>query len=90
MRLSEIDDVDKSALILKGVRYDFTDRINIGVSALEVVGNSTYRRNLLKDDVSIYLEDIEIFLNENFPNNDSDVIAAKYIYAKLQNIKNKL
>lgn len=90
MRLNEIEDIDKSALRLKGIRYEFSDHFNIVVHALRVVGNSIYRKNLLKDDINIYLEEITIFLNEKFPDNDTDVINAKDIYSKLLDIKNRL
>ena len=90
MRLNEIDDVDKSALRLKGNRYEFTDHLDIVICAINAVGNSIYRRNLLKNDIDIYLDEITVFLNEQFPDNDPDVINAKDIYAKLLDIKNKL
>jgi hypothetical protein len=90
MRLNEIEDVDKSALKLKGVRYEFAEHVNIVVYALNIVGNSIYRKNLLNDDIDIYLEEIKIFLNEGYPDSDSDVINAKDIYSKLLEIKNKL
>jgi hypothetical protein len=90
MRLNEIDDADKSALRLKGTRYEFTDHLDIVTYAINIVGNSAYRRNLLKNDIDIYLNEITIFLNEQFPDNDPDVINAKDIYIKLIDIKNKL
>lgn len=77
MRLNEIDNIDKSDLSLKGIKYDFTEHLNIVSYAINVIGSSSYRRNLLKDDIDIYLNDITIFLNEGFPVNDIDVINAK-------------
>jgi hypothetical protein len=86
----KINDIDKSSLILKGIKYDFTEDLNIVLSALHIVGNSIHRRKLLGDDIIIYLRNIEIFLNQGFSDNDPDIIEARDIFNKLQNIKNQL
>lgn len=90
MKLSEIEDIDKSTLILKDIRYDFTDHINIISYAFGIVGNSTHRKNLLREDIDIYLREIDIFLNQDFPDSDDDVIKATNIYSKLLDVRNKL
>lgn len=90
MRLNEIDDVDKSALRLKGITYDFSNYIDFILSSIDIVGKSLHRRNMLKNTIELRLEEIKIFLNEGFPDNDIDVINAKNIYIKLQDIRNKL
>ena len=90
MRINEIDNIDKSALALKGIRYNFSENLNIVLSVFHLIGSSSHRRQSLKDDIDVYLEDIEIFLNQGFPDNDLDIIAAKDIYNKLLEIKNKL
>lgn len=90
MRINEINDIDKSSLILKGIRYNFIEDLNIVLSALHIVGNSIHRRKLLGDDIIIYLRNIEIFLNQEFPDDDPDITEARDILGKLQDIKNQL
>lgn len=87
MRLNEISDEDKSFLTLRGIKFDFIDDYDNVVLASSIIGKSTHRRQLLTDNVDLLSSLISIFLNQGFLSNDADVIVAKDIYAKLQDIK---
>lgn len=90
MKLNEISDLDKDFLTLKNIEYDFIDRYNIIVEAFSVIGKSLYRRNRLKNTIIETHNRIEIFLNEGFDNTDPDVINARDIYSKIENIRNQI
>lgn len=87
MRLNEISDEDKSFLTLRGIKFDFIDDYNNVALASSIIGKSTHRRQLLTDNVDLLSSLISIFLNQGFLSNDADVIVAKDIYVKLQDIK---
>ena len=90
MRLDEITDEDKTFLILKQIRFDFQNDYINAVDASTIIGKSMFRRNLLKGDIDLILNDISIFLREGFLKTDPDVIAAKDIFKKLKLLKKSL
>ena len=90
IRINEIFDPDKSYLRIKGVRYSFEEDYNNILSAYPLIGSSVGRRNILLSDTDIVCSYINLFLEQQFENIDSDIIAAKDIYNKLLEIKNKL
>jgi hypothetical protein len=90
MRLNEISDEEKSFLTLQGISFDFTVDYDNTVSAFSIIGKSRHRRQLLIDDINLIFSRISPFLQYGFDKNDPDVIAAKDIYNRLLDIKNKL
>lgn len=90
MRISEISEIDKLFLAVKGVRYQFeADYVNI-TDVYPLIGKSTNRKNILLDDIDLVRSNIELLLRQNFPNNDPDIVAARAIYDKLLVLRNKL
>ncbi len=90
MKLTEISDQDKSLLTLKGIEYNFIDRYNLILQARDIIGNSNYRKSLLENTIDETLFLIKTFTNQGFDNNDLDILNAKRIADKLQDIRNKL
>lgn len=90
MRLTEISNQDKTYLTLKGIEYSFMDRYNTIVLASSIIGKSVNRRNILINTIDHTHELMKLFFNEGYDNNDPDVLEAKDIFNKLQEIRNKL
>ena len=89
MRLTEISDEEKTFLKLKQVEYEFLESYRIAHEMSLVVGKSVHRQQLLADVIDGYIDTIHIFLDEGFNEVDPDVLAAKDILNKLQEIRNR-
>lgn len=90
MRLNEISSEDKSFLTLRGIEFNFTNDYNNAVSAYSIIGKSTARHAMLKNDIELILLRIHPVLSYGFNANDVDIIDITDIYNKLLEIKNKL
>ena len=90
MRVNEIDSVDRTALTMKGIRYEFSSYLNTTIQLFNIVGGSSQRCTMAKHTIEEYLTDMEIFFNEGYPDNDPDVIRSREIYTKLKNIHSQL
>ena len=90
MRLNKISSEDKSFLTLRGIEFNFTNDYNNAVSAYSIIGKSTARQSMLKNDIELILLRIHPVLSYGFNTNDVDIINITDIYNKLLEIKNKL
>ena len=67
MRLNEISGEDKLFLTLRGIKFDFAHDYDNVILALSIIGKSTSRRTLLRNDVNDILYDIQTFLHSGIP-----------------------
>lgn len=90
MKLTEISDEDKVVLIFRQIKFDFLDDYKNISETASIVGKSVNRRLILKSDIDVVQNRIHIFLGAGFSVTDPDIVAAKEIYDKLSDIKNRL
>ena len=89
MRLNEISKEDKTFLTLRGIEFNFTNDYNNVALAYSIIGKSTYRRAMLKDDIELILLRMQPVLNYGFDVNDTDMITIRDMYNKLLDIKSR-
>jgi hypothetical protein len=90
MNLDEISNEEKSFLTLQGIKFNFANEYSDIVAASSIIGKSSHRRAMLKENIKYLQQDMRHFLNQGFSNSDPDIIAAKDLYNKLYQLKGTL